>query len=283
MDLIARLNDAVSYLEERLTEEIEYEHMSQLACSTTYQFQRIFSYLSGVTLSEYIRRRRMSLAVADLLAGEKIIDVAAKYSYASPTAFNRAFQSVHGVAPSRVNEPGLQLKSYPPVRFKLTLTGVSAMNYRIETHPEMRAIGRTLMLERSLEQNFGTVPGFWGKAGMDGTIMHLAQRMGQTLPGLLGLCNCPQEGDWTYSIAVVSDAEPPEGMCEIMIPAVTYAIFSGEGACPSAIQELMRRIYSEWLPESGFACAAGMDIERYMSEDMDDAKFEVWIPVVKKV
>ena len=132
MDWIERLNDAVKYIEENLSSDIDYSLAAQRACCSLYHFQRMFSYISGIPLSEYVRRRKMSLAAADIIGGEKIIDVAVKYGYSSPTAFNRAFKSVHGVAPSDARSCGTVLKSYPPLVFKITVKGVYEMNYRIE-------------------------------------------------------------------------------------------------------------------------------------------------------
>ena len=113
MEWIERLNQAVSYIEEHLAEEIRYEELGRTACCSAYHFQRMFGYMAGIPLSEYIRRRRMSLAAVDLMNGEKIIDVALKYGYSSPTAFNRAFQSVHGAAPSAVKKGDISVKSFP--------------------------------------------------------------------------------------------------------------------------------------------------------------------------
>ena len=101
MEWIERLNDAISYIEEHLTDEIDMEQLGRVACCSSYHFQRMFTYMAGIPLSEYIRRRKMSLAAVDLQGRDsKIIDVAGKYGDSSPTAFNRAFQSVHGMAPS---------------------------------------------------------------------------------------------------------------------------------------------------------------------------------------
>ncbi len=101
MEWIEGLNKSMNYIEEHLTEEIDYEQAAKLACCSTYHFQRMFAYMANLPLSEYIRRRRMSLAAVDLQNGDnKIIDVALKYGYNSPTAFNRAFQNIHGIAPS---------------------------------------------------------------------------------------------------------------------------------------------------------------------------------------
>lgn len=107
MDWIERLNNAIYYIEEHLTDKISYEHLGKIACCSSYHFQRMFTYMAGIPLSEYIRRRKMSLAAVDLQSGrKKIIDVAAKFGYSSPTAFNRAFKSIHGVAPSSVKNEG---------------------------------------------------------------------------------------------------------------------------------------------------------------------------------
>ena len=133
MEWIERLNDTISYIEEHLTGEIEYEQLAKIACCSSYHFQRMFTYMAGIPLSEYIRRRKMSLAAVDIQSGDmKIIDVAGKYGYSSPTAFNRAFQSVHGVAPSIVKNEGVSIKSFPTVRFKIIVKGVEEMNYRID-------------------------------------------------------------------------------------------------------------------------------------------------------
>ena len=121
MDWIERLNEAIRYMEENLTGEIEYDKLGQIACCSAYHFQRMFTYIAGMPLSEYIRRRKMSLAAVDLQGGQaKIIDVAAKYGYTSPTAFNRAFRSVHGINPSAVKKEGVAIKSFPPITFKIT-------------------------------------------------------------------------------------------------------------------------------------------------------------------
>ena len=132
MEWIERLNGAMSYIEENLKNEIDYDKAAKIACCSTYHFQRMFSYMANMTLSEYIRRRRMSLAAVDLQNGEKIIDVALKYGYTSPTAFNRAFQGVHGIAPSLLRSDGVSVKSYLPISFKITIKGAEEMNYRIE-------------------------------------------------------------------------------------------------------------------------------------------------------
>ena len=152
MEWIERLNDAIGYIEEHLTDEIDYEQLGQIACCSSYHFQRMFTYMAGISLSEYIRRRKMTLAAVDLQGKSmKIIDVAGKYGYNSPTAFNRAFQSVHGIAPSAVKNGGVSVKSFPPILFKITVKGVEEMNYRIVTKDAFRIVGVSVPLHKDIE------------------------------------------------------------------------------------------------------------------------------------
>ncbi len=122
MEWIERLNMSINYIEEHLKDELDYEQLGRISCCSSYHFQRMFTFMSGIPLSEYIRRRKMSLAAVDLQGGDaKIIDIAGKYGYSSPTAFNRAFQMVHGIAPSAVKNKGASVKSFPPLIFTITI------------------------------------------------------------------------------------------------------------------------------------------------------------------
>ena len=158
MEWIERLNDAISYIEEHLTEEIDMNQLGRIACCSSYHFQRMFTYMAGMTLSEYIRRRKMSLAAVDLQNGEKVINVAEKYGYRSPTAFNRAFRSIHGIAPSSAQEKGVAVKSFPPIAFSITVQGASEMEYRVETREAFRIVGISTPLDQEIEKNFAAVP-----------------------------------------------------------------------------------------------------------------------------
>lgn len=281
MQWVERLNESIDYLEEHLTKEIEYGRLSQIACCSTYHYQRMFTYMAGITLSEYVRRRKMSLAAVDLLNGnEKIIDIAEKYGYSSPTAFNRAFQSIHGMAPSTVRNEGVSVKSFPPIRFAIAVKGVEELNYRIETKGPFRILGLSIPLSKTVEQNFKTVPQMWQQAAMDGTIQKLASRMDIHPSGLLGVSVCHDHEPWKYFIAVASTKTSDEWE-EYVIPSCTWAIFTGAGTNQS-IQELEQRIITEWLPTSGYEYANGPDIEVYLNPDSQNMQYEVWIPVTKK-
>lgn len=237
--------------------------------------------MAGITLAEYIRRRKMSLAAVDLQGGDaKIIDVAEKYGYNSPTAFNRAFQSVHGIAPSAVRKEGVSVKTFPPVSFKISVKGAVEMDYRIETKEAFRITGISAPLFKEIEKNFKVVPDMWGKAAQDGTVQKLAGMMDSQPMGLLGVSACNDEEEWKYFIAV-SSSKKDDAFEEYIVPASTWAIFPGSGTNQS-IQELEQRIVTEWLPTSGYEYANAPDIEVYLNPDPQNAQYEVWIPVVRK-
>lgn len=284
MEWIERLNKAINYIEENITKEIEYEQVAKIACCSTYHFQRMFAYMADVPLSEYIRRRRMSLAAVELQNDDKkIIDVALKYGYSSPTAFNRAFKSIHGVAPSVIKKGEITtLKAFPPISFKISIKGAEEMNYRIEKKEAFRIVGVSQPLHTELEKNFEIVPQMWQKVALDGTLQKLISVMDSQPQGVLGISICNNLEEWKYCISVSSTKSIDNTLEEYTVPAFTWAIFSGEGQCPQAMQELEKRIITEWLPTSGYEYDNGPDIELYLNPDPQNAKFEVWIPVVKK-
>ena len=280
MEWIKRLNNAIDYIESHIREEIDYAEAAKIACCSTYHFQRMFAYMAGVPLSEYIRRRRMSLAAADLqVAGKKIVDIALDFGYNSPTAFSRAFRSVHSIAPSDVKDDGVKIKAFPPISFKIIIKGAEEMNYKIETKEAFRIAGISQPLQKEIEKNFAIVPLMWQKAMEDGSIPKLASMMNAQPMGLLGVSVCNDEEAWKYFIAVATDVVDG-GFEEYIIPASTWAIFSGSGTGQS-IQDLERRIFEEWLPTSGYEYANAPDIEVYLNPDPQDTKYEVWIPVKK--
>lgn len=281
MEWVERFNEALGYLEAHLTEEVDYRHLGEIACCSSYHFQRMFTYMAGMSLSEYLRRRKMSLAAVDLQGGgSKIIDVAMKYGYSSPTAFNRAFQSVHGIAPSAVRDEGVSIKSFPPLKLVVMVKGAEELNYRIETKPAFRIVGVSVPLVQNIEDNFMTVPAAWGEVSANGTLEQLAGMMDTPPMGALGVSACNDEEIWRYYIAV-STTENAGVFEEFTVPAATWAIFSGSGTNQS-LQELERRVVMEWLPTSGYEYGNAPDVEVYLNPDPENAQYELWIPVVKK-
>ena len=154
------------------------------------------------------------------------------------------------------------------------------MEYRIEKRDGFRTVGVSIPIDRDMEKNFDTGPRFWGKAASDGTLEKLAGMMDAQPMGILGVCACSDDEEWRYFIAAASTKQDA-ALEECVIPAATWAIFPGTGTTQS-LQELERRILTEWLPSSGYEYGQAPDIEVYLNADPQNAKYEVWIPVVKK-
>lgn len=172
-------------------------------------------------------------------------------------------------------------KAFPPISFKVIVKGAEEMDYRIEKRDTIRVLGISMPLDKEVGRNFEMVPQMWGKAAMDGTIEALTKLMDSQPMGLLGVSVCNDEEDWRYFIAVSTTAPSGDAFEEYIIPAATWAVFSGEGTNES-IQELEKRIITEWLPTSGYEYGNAPDIEVYLNADPQNATYEVWIPVTRK-
>ena len=286
MEWVKGMNQSIEYVESHLDGEIEVEKAAQLAACSVFHYQRMFAYMTGVTFSEYIRRRRMTLAAFELLDGKaKIIDLSLKYGYDSPTAFNRAFQSVHGVSPSKAKLEGILLTTFPRLTFTLSIKGEEAMNYKIVSKESFRIVGYATREPMTMEDCFEKIPKFWQSVKERGGIGELQKLMDGNEPaGILGVSLC-EGGDYSgFLIAAATSAPVPEGMEEQIIPATTYAVFECTGPLPDAMQTVQQRIISEWLPTSGYEYAPAPDIEVYGDGDQSSENYhsEVWLPIIKK-
>ena len=283
MEWLERLNQAVDHIEQNLEGEIGLERLARIACCSAFHFQRMFSYIAGMPLSEYIRRRRMSAAAFALQQGAKVIDLALTYGYESPTAFSRAFRSVHGVSPSEARRRGAPLKAWPRISFRITIKGDTEMNYRIEERDAFRIVGAKAHFGMNLEESFSEVPKFWAQTVQSGMAQAVCALPMKEPCGLLGVSTCMDGHDFDYYIAVATDAPVPAGMAEYTVPAGTWAMFECVGPMPQAVQQLQTRIVSEWLPASGYEYADAPDIEVYPEGNTQSADYrcEVWLPVRK--
>lgn len=284
MDWLERLNAAIDYIEKNLDRDISYAEAARIACCSTFYFQRIFSYVAGISLSEYIRRRRMTQAAFELQGtNRKVIDVALKYGYTSPTAFNRAFRSVHHIPPTAARRMGSTLNAYPAIRLSVKITGGEAMTYSIMQKLPMRLVGIRTPLTEEMEENQRRVPEFWASILESPLFSRLRALSNQSPQGILGVSTYEGPERFYYFIAAATDAPAPPEMTEIRIPAATWVVFENNGYFKEDVQCVFRRFFTEWLPFSGYQYAGLPDIEVYPVKPAAPpcGHSEVWIAITK--
>lgn len=289
MDWITGIQNAINYIEEHLTEEINYDKVAEKAACSSFYFQRIFSILCDISLGEYIRNRRLTLAGNELNASDiKVIDIALKYGYESPESFTRAFSKFHGITPSEAKKNGSKLKSFSRLSVKITLSGGSMMDYKIVEKGAFEIIEKVEAHSIENDVNAKSIPDFWTKSHNDGTVKTLLENTTDRT-FIFGVCygnSSDRAKTFDYSIGAVYNkkAAVPEGFRRNTIPARTWAIFECKGPMPKAMQDMWHKITSEFFPTSGYEPTYEMDIEAYTEGNMDELDYcsEIWIPVVKK-
>ena len=286
MEGLQRMIDGIHYIENHLTDELRIEEIAAAACMSKFHFQRLFSMLTGYTVSEYIRNRRLTVAAQELIhTRAKVIDVAMKYGYDSPESFTKAFQRIHGITPSAVRKDSRFLKAYPRLSFQIQIKGDVEMEYRMEERAAFTVVGKSIRTSAEGGQNHQDIAAFWIEANGNGLAAELAMHSGPL--GLLGICldfDQLQE-NLSYMIAAEKRDTPiPAGWEERVIPAAVWAIFPVKGAMPDAMPKGWERIFSEWFPSTGYEHAGGPEMEVYMRDgdpSSDDYYSEIWIPVKK--
>lgn len=284
MEWLKNLSEAVEYIENHLDKELSYDEAARIACCSTGYFQRMFSYVAGISLSEYVRRRRMTQAAFELQSTDvRVLDAALKYGYGSPTSFNRAFQQVHGISPVMARSRGCVLNAYPPIRFSVQVTGESPMPYRVEEKQAMRIAGVTMPLTQDMGENHRAVPLFWSDMMGNGRISDVCALANQAPPGIIGATVYHGAGGISYCIGVSTDMPVPDGMLAFDIPAATWVVFPCDGPYKEAVQGIFRRFLTEWLPFSGYTYTELPNLEIYpFGEESTGEKSEVWIAVKKE-
>lgn len=279
MEWVRSLNRAIDYIEEHLHEGLTCEEIAAHVYISNFHFQRCFSLMTGMTVGEYIRNRRLSRAGQELIStDEKIIDVALKYRYETPESFSKAFMRFHGVTPTQAKVEGSQLKSFNRLLIKIKLEGGTVMDYRIITKSSFQVLAMTRTFKT--EQSFCDLPKFWTE--------YFSKGHEKIVEGAMGICrqeNLDSE-DFKYSIGCeYSQGDHiPENFEIITIPASTWAVFKCIGPMPKTIQDTWKRIYSEWLPQAEYDRIQEYDLERYTEGDNQSVDYisEIWIPVKKK-
>ncbi|PLR95506.1 AraC family transcriptional regulator [Bacillus sp. T33-2] len=290
MDLLRNMNEALQYIEENLTDDIDFKEVARLALCSEYHFKRMFSFLAGTTLSEYIRRRRLTLAAFELINTKlRVIDIAIKYGYSSPDSFTRAFQSLHGVSPSVARSNGQSLKAYPRVTFQLSIKGGSEMNYRIEEKEAFHIVGIKKRVPIVFQGENPEITAMWKKLNTD-TISKLIELSNIQPKGIIQASTnfsegrMEEKGSLDHYIGVATTNECPENFSKLKVPAFTWAVFESAGPFPNILQDTWGRIYSEWFPSSNYQQTEGPEILSIKTKDLSSpiVKSEIWIPVLKR-
>lgn len=289
MNYIQGLQNAIDYIEEHLTEELEIEVIAAQSGLSTFYFQRIFNILCDFSLGEYIRNRRLTLAGNELSSTDaRVIDIALKYGYDTPESFARAFSKFHGITPSQARKNSSTLKSFSRLSVEINLKGGSIMNYRIVKKEAFKVLEKVSKQSIDDEQNKNTIPDFWTQSHQDGTVNKLLE-LTTDKTNIFGVCygNTPNnKKTFDYSIAALYEDGTlvPDGFRVNEIPARTWAVFECIGPMPDAVQQTWHKICAEFFPTAKYKPTYEMDIEAYPAGVMSspDYKSEIWVVVEEK-
>ena len=285
--MIATLNRLIEFVEEHLTEDLDVTRLAGSLGTTEYHLRRMFSSLAGMPLSEYIRRRRMAVAAADVLAGDDLLGIAVKYGYGSTEAFGRAFRSVHGAVPSDVRRNGGPLRTQPQLRFRLTVEGNTTMDARIADRPAFRLVGYSARVPLI---HHGANPHIQAHiASLPMTEHARLKELSNTEPGGLLQVSADVDPDYeegtelTYlhGVAITDPTPVPEGLDVIEVPGGTWAVFLAKGEYPAVLQSTWAATAADWFPSNPWRLRPGPSIVAVLDRaaDFSTATCELWLPV----
>lgn len=286
MEWNEKLQAIVDYVEnhlQRKEEAIDSEEISKIAeCSFGF-FQKVFSYMNGISFAEYVRSRKLTLAGYDLKSTDlKVIDISYKYGYDSPTSFAKAFQLFHGVSPREARNQNVVLKVVP----KMQISERHEYSWRIERKDSFRLVGKRIIVSCENNLHFKKIPEFWNECQRSGIFAKLISMDSASPKGIFGLFGTYDEqlNEIEYSIMVRSDQEPPQGFTEINIPNAAWAIFDCIGPVPQAIQKGWKYLNEEWLAKYPFQHAQCPEVEWYSNGNAYDSGYlsQIWIPIVEE-
>ncbi|MFI8203501.1 GyrI-like domain-containing protein [Streptomyces sp. NPDC085937] len=286
--MISALNQLVDRVEEQLTGELDVRELAAGLGTTEYHLRRMFSSLAGMPLSEYVRRRRMTVAAGDVVHGEEdLLEIAVRHGYGSREAFGRAFRAVHGAGPAEVRRDGGPLRTQPQLRFRLTVEGSTPMDTRLTDRPAFRLVGHSTRVPLI---HHGVNPHI---------LQHIAaipqeehqrlKELGDAEPaGLLQVSDDvdpdAREGTeltYLHGVALGRDTPVPDGLDAIEVPAGMWAVFRTSGPHPEALQSAWAATATEWFPSNPWRLRPGPSVVAVLDRaaDFSTATCELWLPV----
>ncbi|MGW6058202.1 AraC family transcriptional regulator [Streptomyces sp. NPDC055189] len=298
--MLERFNQAMEQIESHLDQPIDVADLARTAVTSEYHFRRLFSGLAGLPLSEYIRRRRLTVAGGEVLAGERtLLDIAVRYGYSSGEAFARAFRAMHGVGPGEARRGGATLQSQPRMSFRLVVEGSSSMRYRVVDKGEFRVVGMKARVPLVHEGVNPYIAEFIRGLGQE-TLRRIeslsdqdeGQGQGQEPGGLVSVSDdldgSRAEGtELDYYQGVVTGPhtpDVPDDMVALPVDAGSWAVFESAGPFPQTLQNLWRDVFTQWFPSNPYQSRPGPEILRTcLSDDGKHADAELWIPVERAV
>lgn len=288
MNPLAQMNQAMKYLDEHLMEDIDFEKMTRIAGCSEYHFRRVFSYLAGISLGEYIRSRKLAEAGTLLRQGHKVIDCAMILGYDSPDAFRKAFLGMHGINPSKAKRADVALNAFPPMTFQLTIKGGTKMDYRIVHNKNFQIVGFKKRITIQFE-------------GVNPQIASLYNNLTpERIAEMKSLCDISPQGMLSVSanfsertvegteldqyIGVATTQDAPIGYDVLPVEESDWAVFAVVGAFPKTVQDTWARIYAEWLPGSDYQLTGGPEFLWHETPDLTspNCRSEIWIPISKR-
>lgn len=290
MERLAHFNEAVDYIENHLTDnQLNLDQAAQLVLSSEYHFKRLFLALSGVSVSEYVRRRRLSLAASNLKESDlRIIDIAIKYGYTSADAFSRAFYSVHGILPSEARSDTVHVLNYPRLTFHLSIQGGEAMKYTIVEKEPFKLVGfkkRVAIQFEGVNSEIADMQELLTREALE----ELKNLSTNDPEGIISASTnfsegrMQEEGKLDHYLGVIANESTQTSFDELHIEEGTWAIFEAVGPFPETLQTIWGRIYSEWFPSSEYELREGPELLWNADHDTSkpDFRSEIWIPVKK--
>lgn len=290
MNWYERMNEAIDYIEDNLRSQIDFGKISKIVGQSSVNFQRTFGTVADISIFEYIRRRKLTLAAFDLQnSSEKVIDIALKYGYESPEAFARAFKDLHGASPSNARKYGLSLKAFPRITFLLSVKGDAVMEYRIENKEAFSVYGIEEIFDTDSEKTLKDIPAFWQKSWKTGKCDELLRSTNDPSSSIHAICCYKETGENTFPYMIFAHKTKncsTGGFSSVDVPAATWAIFKSENhtleQTSGVIQSLNRRVYTDWLPTASYRKIDGYELEMYYCAGNNEFYAETWIRVEPK-